>query len=56
MAKTSINYDKLVAAKTSLKSIKIAIKRSDFFAGDFKKKETVVEKKLCISYFTLYFS
>lgn len=46
MAKTSINYDKLVAAKTSLKSIKIAIKRSDFFAGDFKKKETVVENDL----------
>ena len=46
MAKTSINYDKLVAAKTSLKSIKIAIKRSDFFAGNFNKKETVIKNNL----------
>ena len=46
MAKTSINYDKLVAARTSLKSIKTAIKRSDFFAGNFKKKETVIKNNL----------
>lgn len=46
MAKTSINYDKLITAKKNLKLIRKSIKQNDFFAKDFRNKKTKVKDNL----------
>ena len=46
MAKTSINYDKLITAKKNLKLIRKSIKQNDFFAKNFKNKRTKVKENL----------